>query len=81
MTPAEHKTRAEELAGAASRVRDIIAQASVENGGVQPHLHEALFREMHATAALAQVHATLAMGVDQVAARERVLGMFGIQDG
>jgi hypothetical protein len=60
MTPAEHKTLAEEFAEKAARVYSVVKEITEKQGGVEPHLHAALFREMHATAALAQVHATLA---------------------
>lgn len=61
MTPDEHAAKAEELAERAGKTYAILTQASEERGGViQTHIHAALFTEISALSALAQVHATLA---------------------
>lgn len=60
MSSNQHKARAEELAASAAKVYAVVGELTATNGGVEPTLHAGLFREMHAIAVLAQVHATLA---------------------
>jgi hypothetical protein len=62
----QHKERAAELAATAQRIYQTVSDATREHGGMHPELHAGIFREMHAVAALAQVHATLATVRDGV---------------
>ncbi|WP_433460632.1 hypothetical protein [Micromonospora sp. CA-248212] len=56
----QHNERAAELAATAQGIYQMAQDATRRNGGLSPEVHAGMFREMHAVAALAQVHATLA---------------------